>query len=266
MREHQERVIEMQTLTGQGQGHTIRREETEEEEIGATVVASQASQEKEEDMKRETGEEDSTRTREEEIEEEEIFQETEDHLRLGGHSQEEERVREDPVATEREEAGLTPSRSEGGYSRDRNFRERSFSRDRGNYQARDSRSNFRERSTSGGFNRNRSFSRPRSMERRTRYGERSRERYSRSPSQTREKTCIRCSSAGHLGADCHRYRRRSEYPCRLCKEKRNLLLFHPERYCLFETSSSYRSPTPETREARISYLKKKGSYKAVVKN
>ena len=110
MREHQERVIEMQTLTGQGQGHTIRREETEEEEIGATVVASQASQEKEEDMKGETGEEDSTRTREEEIEEEEIFQETEDHLRLGGHSQEEERVREGPVATEREEAGLTPSR------------------------------------------------------------------------------------------------------------------------------------------------------------
>lgn len=164
------------------------------------------------------------------------------------------------------ERSFSRDRSAGGYSRDRNFRERSFSRGRGNYQARDSRSNFRERSTSGGFNRNRSFSRPRSMERRTRYGERSRERYSRSPSQTREKTCIRCSSAGHLGADCHRYRRRSEYPCRLCKEKRNLLLFHPERYCLFETSSSYRSPTPETREARIAYLKKKGSYKAVVKN
>ena len=54
--------------------------------------------------------------------------------------------------------------------------------------------------------------------------------------------CAKCASNTHKSADCKRYPFFYETFCRHCKE-RDLLLYHPESLCRFQ-SSRYRTPRP----------------------
>ena len=83
-----------------------------------------------------------------------------------------------------------------------------------------------------------------------------RSRFSTSPGQ--QQACLRCGSSQHMAKFCIRYRRRTEEPCDYCRKTKSLTLYHPEKYCLNKFNSRYRSPSAETRQMRINYLKQKG--------
>ena len=73
--------------------------------------------------------------------------------------------------------------------------------------------------------------------------------FKRGRSRTPERgQCFRCLG-GHLGKDCVRYPQSTETPCFHC-EKRGIRLYHRPEECRFRRESTYRTPSPRTREAR----------------
>ena len=79
---------------------------------------------------------------------------------------------------------------------------------------------------------------------------------SKSPRETG--ACVRCGYQGHRGESCFRFSSATTKYCPICLE-RGFKLFHDPFLCNRTSRSSYRSPTPNTREQRIKYLEEKNA-------
>ena len=76
----------------------------------------------------------------------------------------------------------------------------------------------------------------------------------RSKSPRDDGACVRCGYQGHRGEQCFRFSQPTQTYCPICLDK-GFKLFHDPFICNRTSRSSYKSPTPETRNERIKYLK-----------
>ena len=76
----------------------------------------------------------------------------------------------------------------------------------------------------------------------------------RSKSPREDGACVRCGYQGHHGAQCFRFSQPTNTYCPICLSK-GFKLLHDPFVCNRTSRSSYRTPTPETRNERIKYLK-----------